>query len=128
MLKLSFFLQGGGEVAAVRLPGLAVRALRAGGPHLHVPSRGPSWHWKQPCSRGLRTTAILAQLAMDFTCLAPFNQPCCRQKGKGSWRGLHGAGLVSSSLMQSPDGINFSALQNSIKTFQFIELEKKRTY
>lgn len=60
MLKLSFFLRGSGEVAAVRLPGLAVRALPAEGPISMCPAEGhrgtgsshaaeasgplPSWH------------------------------------------------------------------------------------
>lgn len=41
----------------------------------------PGWHgWGH-----------MAWLAMNFTCLAAFNQPCCRQKGKGSRHGPHGA-------------------------------------
>lgn len=78
-------------------------------------------------------TAILAWIAMAFTCLATFNHPAADRKAKAAGTVCMGmkwpvaTGMVSSSLMRSPDGINFSALQNSIKTFQFVELENKLT-
>lgn len=41
---------------------------------------------------------------------------------------LTARGMMSNSLMWSPNRINLSALWNSIKTFQLTELENKRTY
>lgn len=78
--------------------------------------------------------AIPAQLAMNFTCLDAFSQPCCRHKARSGgssfsfspacmWRGAEWSRHCSSWRSSHTTGRD-----HSIKTFQLIEFDNKETY